>query len=460
MMQKREAYLENYWLTFLDFIEVFKELVFEDVPLPQLANFYQLLDHDLREEMSDPEFKKHLNSRILDMAHIQPQYEQWIKPLKMPIETKPGKTLLNYDYLRFSENNYIKYFDAKQTIIFARWKRKDYLGIPVHYINDYKVDVSESINSLLEKANILFKLVDKHPVFGNQYFRTSFLERIRHMVQFIAAVNRYLKENIISCVVVGTTEDLLSRVLTIIATYLGIPSICMQHGLLGGDEAYIPVFSTKVAVYGEYEKDWYLKRGLVEDRIAITGHPRFDDIFTQEHLPKEEFLKLYKLNPKKKTVLCATQPNYVKQWNELIDILAQNPLLEIVLKPHPWELSRKPESKLMDNYYELDNKYESVKLISKKGVNLYDILSNVDMVITNLSTVGLETVLAGKPLFMLSDREFDYYERLKDYTFTEPAELAKYLTKFIRYKKLQEIAKERGKEFLDYAYPQKLSGTF
>jgi hypothetical protein len=457
-LQQKEIYLKNYWSLFLDFINVFADLTYNNIPLPILANFYQHLDQTLKEEMTKPDFKKYLSRKSLDNTQIQAQFERWLNPLKLPSKTKPsqGKVLLNFDYLRFSQNSY-SHFSPKETVIFARFDKKDHLGIPIHCIKHYSVDVQQIIDKLVKKANGIFSSVNTHPVYNNQYLKTSFINKIPLMVEQIAAVSRYFDKNPISCIIVGTTEDLISRILTIIAASKGIPSICLQHGILGGPEAYLPVFSTKVAVYGQYEKDWYIERGLPENRIAITGHPRFDDIFIQNHLPRTDFQKKYNLNPQKKYVLLATQPGNILLWSKLIEILAKQREIEVIIKPHPWELSRGPDRMAVYELY--SNKYQSVKLILKKGVNLYDILANVDIVVVNLSTAGLEAMMFRKPLFILSDMPFDYYDKMKDFTSSSPTKLAQLITRFFKDYRLQQLAHNKISEFLTYAYPQNMSAV-
>lgn len=454
--QQKDIYLENYWSLFLDFIDAFADLTYNNITLPILANFYQYLDNTLKQEMTRSDFKNYLSRKSLENGQIQAQFERWLSPLKQPSITEPsqGKVLLNFDYLRFSQSSY-SYFSPKKTVIFARFDKKEHLGIPVHCIKHYRVDVQQIADKLVKKAKGIFLSLNTHPVFNNQYLRNTFLNKIPLMVEQIAAVNRYFHKNPTSCTIVGTTEDLISRILTIIATGKGIPSICLQHGLLGGPEAFLPVFSTKVAVYGQYEKDWYIERGLPEDRIAITGHPRFDDIFMQNHLSRTDFQKKYNLNPQKKYVLLATQPGNILLWIKLIEILAKQPEIEVIIKPHPWELSRGPDR--IGSYELYSQKYQSVKLILKKGANLYDILPHADIVVVNLSTAGLEAILFRKPLFILSDTPFDYYDKLKDFTSSNPTKLAQLITRFFKDYQLQQLANNKTNEFLAYAYPQNMS---
>ena len=460
---KRKRYLDHYWALFLDFINTFSEVTFQGIPLPILANFYQYLDADVKESMTDPSFKRHLQTVIPCEKEIQPMFERWIKTLKRPLLPAPikGRVLLNFDYLRLSPNNYTEYFSPEQTVIFARFRKDSYHGMPVHCIKDYKVEITDETDILIGRAKKIFSSVTSHPVFGNSHLMDRFINQIPVMVETIGSVRKYFDKEHCSCVIVGTTEDLISRVLSVVAAGKGIPSICMQHGLLGGPEAFIPVFTTKVAVYGDFEKDWYLDKGLKPDCISVIGHPRYDDIFIQNHMSKQQFQQIYKMDPSKKTILLATQPNYNSLWSRFIELLAENSGVQIIIKPHPWETSRRSENtqKSMDSYEYFAGQYRSVRLYnSKDKVSLFDILFNIDLVVCNYSTVGLETMLFNKPLFILSNEDIDYYDKLRDFTRSDPSELASLISDFLTDQSLQKLAQKTREEFLAYVYPYRLSG--
>jgi len=458
----KRIYLNHYWSLFLDFINAFQDLTYNDIPLPLLCNFYQYIDDNLKEEMMKPGFKEYLCNKELTEDQIQPHFERFLNPIKNPLKTKPipGKVLLNFDYLRFSPNNYSENFDPQKTVIFARWKKNEHFGIPVHSIKDYIIDVTDLTQNFIEKANSIFSSYNSHPAFNNEYFRNKFFDNIPRMVEYLVAVHRYLEEVPISCIIVGTIEEIISRILIIVASAKGIPSICLQHGLLMGEEAYLPAFSTKMAVYGEYEKEWYLRKGVSEDRVSIIGHPRFDNLFTQNHMSKAIFQKEYGLNEQKKWVLLATQPHNDLFWSQLIELLVQDPLIEIIIKPHPWEIGKKRYW----SYEKLSTKYETVKLILSRKINIYDILSSVDIVVASLSTIGLEAMLIKKPLIIFKkgkyseNRDYDYYDKMGDYVQSDPLKLARLVTQLLQDEKLQRNSETNRKEFLSYAYPEQLSG--
>lgn len=111
------------------------------------------------------------------------------------------------------------------------------------------------------------------------------------MIEKINMAYFIFEEHDISSVIVGTTEDITNRVLTLISKSKGIPSYCLQHGAIMGEEAFFPIFATKQIVYGEYEREWYFRRGGADSQIEILGHPRYDDIFEKKHLEKKYFVR-------------------------------------------------------------------------------------------------------------------------------------------------------------------------
>ena len=68
------------------------------------------------------------------------------------------------------------------------------------------------------------------------------------------------------------------------------------------------VFTSSVAVYGEYEKNWYLQRGLTQERISEIGHPKYDEIFTKITTNNTTFSEKFEIDPNKITLLVITGP--------------------------------------------------------------------------------------------------------------------------------------------------------
>ncbi|WP_096199087.1 capsular polysaccharide export protein, LipB/KpsS family [Bacillus sp. FJAT-45350] len=453
----KEIYLKHYWLLFIEFIETFKELTHNNIPLALLANFYQYIDENVKKEMHEESFRQKIKQERLKMEEIQPYFENLLEPIKSPLkEKKPGPTLLNFAYLRFPLETFHDEFRPEQTAVLMGRKTKDnsYQGISIYHLVDYEKKNTEEEVLLIRKAKQIFTNNSNHILFSNHFFINKFISQIPTMIRILNSVKNFLTEVPISCVIVGTTEDLISRTLAIVSASKGIPSICMQHGALMGEEAFLPIFTTKVAVYGGYEKQWYLARGAIEEQVEIIGHPRYDTIFKRESMPKKQFQEEFNLDPKKQYILIATQPGSQKKWSQLVKKLIKNTDYEIIIKPHPWEIGKKNYS----IYEALGNKYKSVKLILNKTISIYDILPNIDLVIVKTSTVGLEAMLLNKRVIVLKDSMYPYYDQLGKFANDDISSVVKQINQLFIDTKLQQEFEETRNQFLTNSYPQKLSG--
>lgn len=456
----KEIYLKHYWVLYMEFIEAFKKLTYQKIPLPLLANFYQYIPEDLKQEMYDPGFRRYLKQKYFAKESIQPYFDSVLKAIKVTPMPKQSAsmTLLNYDYLRFPAETYQRHFRSDNTAILMRNKPRieTFEGLPIHTLGDYYHNTDEKSQELVKKAEKIFstRRYRNHYVFGQKKVQQKFLANIPLMVQQISAIEKLLNNVPVSTIVVGTAEDIISRTLAIKSLIREIPSICMQHGAIMGEEAFLPVFTTNVAVYGEYEKNWYMERGLQEQRINVIGHPRYDNIFIKEPISKETFLEDYGLDEQKKQILVITHPIKPETCVELVEELVKTPSFEIIIKPHPWEIGKKKCA----SYVQLSEKYKQIKVLLSRKENLYDILPNVDVVIIGVSTVGLEAMLFGKPVFVLRDKLYRYYDQMGKFSIEDAATLSNVITTYFEDEQCRLDVEEQRKLFLANSYPQKLSG--
>jgi hypothetical protein len=383
-----------------------------------------------------------------------------LAPLKKPLKTNLNtKILINLDYTRIPEKTLNDHFSGDHTLILSRSRTTEYCGIPNVYVGNFKSDTSQMSNELIRRATSILAKYEEHPAFSNTFFSRTFIKRIPSIVDSIETVFNLYDQIPIAAVLIGTAEDIVSRALAIVGAMKGIPSICLQHGILMGEEAFIPVFSSHVGVYGDYEKEWYVTRGLKEDRIAVIGHPRYDEIFTSTRVSKNTFINTNDLDPNKITLLLATGPSLdANKIKTLITELAANQTFQLIIKPHPWEISKK----LISIYTDLERKYESVHVIKDKKVNTHDLIFYSDAVIASLSTVALEAFLFNKPVFVYyfiqSNREYDYYHTLNNYIQDDPIELLKTIS-FYFSSSIEKLNYEDVKnKFLLKSYKTKHSG--
>ncbi|MEH7106769.1 capsular polysaccharide export protein, LipB/KpsS family [Bacillus sp. JJ1764] len=454
-------YLNHYWALYRQFMEVFKNLKYCDIPIAIMVNFYQLIDEELKLTMEDESFLLACNGSELNQNEIQPYFETWLEKIKLPAidRNMRGKILINYDYTRIPEETYQTLFNPDETMILTRSSKLQLHGIPTEFVKKYEETDDAIANKLTKNATHVFSKWQGHPAFENEFFQQTFLNRIPTIIKAIRTAFNLLDSVPISTIVVGTTEDMLSRALAVVGAMKGIHSLCLQHGILMGEEAFMPVFSTVIGVYGEYEKEWYMARGMKEERIAEIGHPKYDPIFTAFQINREKFLSEFSLDPNKHTLLVITGPNIqADRFEQLIGDLLENQDYQLIIKPHPWEIGKGKYSQ----YLELMEKYESIRVYTSRDNRLYELLSQVDGVLTTLSTVALEALLMNKPVFiydfLVSNRPYQYYRQLGEFLQEDPAKLTKVIKDYFSSDEMKERYNQIRKEYVSTLYINGTSG--
>ncbi|MBB3113311.1 hypothetical protein FHS18_005423 [Paenibacillus phyllosphaerae] len=450
-------YLNHYWSLFADYIDGFGELAHHGIPLPLLANFYRYLDEQSRALMSEPDFNTVLRHEISDIGQIQPLFDRYVDAIKRTPKKQPrGKILINGTYHRFSPDVFLQHFAPETTLLLSRGK--PYMGIPIVTLAHYEPDTADLIERSIRKAENLFNTFSGHPIFGNPYFKEKVLQEIPLTIKALAATERMLDANPVSCFLAGTTEDLISRAVVLKGAARGIPSVCLQHGVIMGEEAFLPAFATKQAVYGQYESEWYTGRGVRPESIEVIGHPRYDAIFTDGYKPEETFLKQTSCKAGTFKILLATQPLTDKSAvQEAVKQLASLGQVEIIVKPHPWEVKKG----YAQAYMHLADMLPNVKQFPL-SLQLYDVLPHVDLVIMNNSTVGLEAMLYGKPVVVFLDhepeREYPYYEQLIPYVAATTDRLVTLVQQLMTDPLIRQDAAAKAAAFVGHSYPVRMSG--
>jgi hypothetical protein len=420
------TYLKNYWGIYREFVEHFKNLTYKGIPIPLLTNFYQQIDQELKTKMEKDDFP--ISGRYPDLKKemLQPYFDKWIPDSILPSKTikTDGRILINYDYTRIPDRSYQQWFDQGKTLILSRSKKTHLHGIPTERLDKYEESTEEISNDLVKKAKSLFGKLEHHPAFNNDFFQQTFLKRIPSIIKTLNAAFNLFEKLTISAIIVGTTEDMVSRSLAIVGSMHGIKSICLQHGILMGEEAFMPVFTRSVAVYGEYEKNWYIQRGVTIERIAEIGHPKYDEIFHKTPINHQEFLRKFNLDSTKTPLLVITGPSIDDaKFTKLLTNLIGNPQFQFIIKPHPWEIAKGK----YELYQTFEKKYQSVKVLTSKENCLYELLPHVDGIISTLSTVVLESILFNKPVFVYdflnSNRPYDYFDSLGEHIQKDPDQL-------------------------------------
>ena len=176
----------------------------------------------------------------------------------------------------------------------------------------------------------------------------------------------------------------------------GVPSVEVIHGMVSVPVLYVPITADKIAVWGDEMHEWFVGHGTDPARLVTTGQPRYDGFI--EYEKRKDYLKAgLGIEKDKKVVLYAASrlPGEMKTVETALDAIRQRKDTIFVIKPHPTD---RP-----DAYERLLNTRPDQPSMVVSGRNIFEMLAICDIVLLLFSTVGLEAVLAGKPLVAVSD---------------------------------------------------------
>lgn len=440
----------NYWSLYFDFIEGFQLLNLDGYSLPLLCNFYGLIKDNqyIKTKLRQESFSEFLINKGVHESDIQKKFDCYLNLGKKDYRDRKSKghIVLHDKLLRFPNRILNDNFSPSETILLSRNSiaRRNNHCLPIDNLLDYVTDTTTLTKFYLEKATNLFTSYCNHIIFSNSEFQNQFCKEIPIQINNIVAARNFLNKVPVSCLVLGGTNNPESRVLALAARKQGIPSICMQHGIIALEFGYLPRVATIQAVYGNYEVDWYLRKGVSTSSLKIIGHPRFDEIFSRTPLPKNLFEQKLGLDSKKKLVLLILHHQEIEISSAIIKILLETQQVNIIIKPR--ENSGKGQL--------LKRKFPAVYL--SKNIHLYDLMQNVDAVISYPSTVALEAILANKPVFiwkMKMDSSSDYFDSIGEFIQSDPVKLVEILLDYLNNGDLDNCMEQTRNRFIASSYP-------
>ena len=394
----------KYWFAYFSFLEFFKEINYRGIPIAflsfrvhEFARYFYTIDFD---DYNITELKK---------DQVQPYMERL---LRQSIIKQPSNQALNGKILLCDSHE--SYFNSKfkPSYISTQFSADSYLT----------GGIRKSIFEIQSKVRQLFTSlrnhiqVRKNPIVAIPQIEIDFINSIHLTIPMIEHILSYYQDPI-SCVVLGTTNGIFGRAVAIVARAKGVPSICLQHGIIGHFNGWAPVFTTVQTVYGENEKQYFKEFGVLESQVRVMGLPRFDAIFSRKHMARSSFFQKHNMDPNKKIVTIGTLLTDVNFLEDIIKQLSYYPI-HIVLKQHPIEFM--PQFKIDLRFF--GEKYTSVRLLG----DLYDIIFNSDLLVVPLSTIGIEALLFNKPVIyyrrsIYGGAQYNYYSELIE---TDPVKIA------------------------------------
>ncbi|MFC1963388.1 CDP-glycerol glycerophosphotransferase family protein [Chloroflexota bacterium] len=192
----------------------------------------------------------------------------------------------------------------------------------------------------------------------------------------------------------------------------GIRTYNCQRGIIADHPEVSSITTDKMFVNGAFYKNNLVKRGVDHNKVFITGNPRFDILYDKLSNSKEIKQKLYKtlkINDAEVLSVIFTQPTSLGVTEEDKVRLVRGGLIAVknikgirpIIKLHPSQGDSRIEREIASQL-NMDN-----VLFLKEGVDLYDLLISSKFLIMDMTTVGLDAIILGKPIIMTRFRKRD-----------------------------------------------------
>ena len=203
---------------------------------------------------------------------------------------------------------------------------KSLQDIDVQNIKLFSADSDIESNALEYSVKIIKqekKFPEKYKDFAifNQFlseYDKLLYKKIYDLIAFLLVLDREKPDIII----LHNDVEPFMRILALWAKENNVPCLHVPHSVIIdssertdiGTDIHDIVTSSDICVAGEYQKQWYLDRGIQNDHIHVIGLPQFDQVANSIY-DKNRAFRLLKLDPSKPVI------TYASSWRQDTNLL-------------------------------------------------------------------------------------------------------------------------------------------
>lgn len=195
-------------------------------------------------------------------------------------------------------------------------------------------------------------------------------------------------------------SDTRTRLYTLLAKSMSIPSMEVQFGLTGDEGVEWRFLAANcVAVWGESSRTALMKQGVPEENIIITGSPRHDALVRPSELRLAATRRRLGIKDKRALILLAStytdwthteyaRPEILRAMKKAIfNAAKQNPDAILIVKPHPVEIVKETQA--------LVGRTNNIIFVDR-DVDIRELIVICDAFISFGSTATVDALIAGK----------------------------------------------------------------
>jgi UDP-N-acetylglucosamine 2-epimerase len=227
-------------------------------------------------------------------------------------------------------------------------------------------------------------------------FLFSTRSRITEVTRYIRTMRNVLESETPDIVVTLDGSSCIGMPTVLMAKGMDIPVLNIQPGQIGD---LGPAYADKMAVWDSGTKSHLANRGYNKDQLVVTGCPKYDSMLND--IPAKDAVKSMLHIPKSKGIILfaiqqsSSNENYLRM---LFEAMKGFPSRRLVIKTHSRDTGL--------NYTRMAKLAGIEITVTGDGsLNLYDLISASDMMVTKSSMAGLEAVFMSKPVIIFDPIE-------------------------------------------------------
>ncbi len=264
-----------------------------------------------------------------------------------------------------------------------------------------------AILTVMTKADLLLQKHTKHMVFGQPVFKVWLRKLLLVSIKMVHVMTRMFLENPIKVILSNGEIANPGLTLSLLAAQYNLPFVNALTSLIT-DRNLIPTRAAYYCVWGEYYRAWLEKRGIEASKIILTGNLRFEYDRHPSSFSRQSIQSLLNYPENNLVFMYTTQPfsdkvkRAVTQW--INQAVTDHPVT-VLIKPHPYDkFDYGPFTKT------------GRIVIVPESLKLYDLLPNIDFIMTISSDTAIEAALLQKGIIVLQP-ELPYHFDLNNNDF-------------------------------------------
>ncbi|WP_115460782.1 hypothetical protein [Winogradskyella aurantiaca] len=289
------------------------------------------------------------NSMIDNIRAVEKRYKHNFKELITDKRLKNRNSIFLWSFFRF--RSYFANFFSFCALLFKERKK---------------------IKTISSRFNVSYILLIFN--FFDSYFVVNCLQGLLKKARYLDVL------------VLNTDVHKISRALVFLTSKKAITSYVLQHGSTVLPYGYLPVSADKIFTWGELSNKWFIERGTPNNKLLTAGTPKMDNILN--------YLKETK-RKKGKNILVIVNPIGINQVIKYLTILYNSNIhinYSVTIKLHPSS---------EDNRSEVIRVFGKTSVTIRKNVDIHQLISESNFVITTTSTVANEAIALRVPLIQI-----------------------------------------------------------